>query len=63
MSGPVWRFEKCEGCICDECLRQIDAAYVQGIVKDGEFHRSRILCEDCYRANLDVISKQQTQDH
>jgi hypothetical protein len=32
------------------------------MITDGEFHRSRTLCEACYRANIDVMSRRQAQD-
>ncbi|NOZ78107.1 MAG: hypothetical protein GXP48_02780 [Acidobacteria bacterium] len=62
MSGPVWRYEKCESCLCDECLRQVDAAYVLGTINDAEFHRGRTLCEDCYRTNIELMTHRQRQD-
>jgi hypothetical protein len=57
MSGPVWRKEPCEGCICDECLRPVDVAYILGTVSDATFRPLRILCEDCYEANKALILK------
>lgn len=57
MTGPVWRREQGETRICDECLREVDRAYVEGTVTDNEFADRRVLCEDCYRAKIALIAR------
>ena len=57
MTGPVWRRERGEAKICDECLREVESAYVEGTVTDNEFADRRVLCEDCYRAKIAFIAR------
>jgi len=57
MSGPVWQFEQRGPYRCDECLQEIEAAFVEGVVRDAELHPRRILCEACYRENIHLVAR------
>jgi len=57
MSGPIWRYEKCNNCTCAGCLRKVDHAFREGEVEDAEFHQIRVFCEDCYRENAGQLQK------
>jgi hypothetical protein len=57
MTGPVWRRREGETTTCDECLREVDCAYVEGIVRDNDFEDRRVLCEECYRTKIALIAR------
>ena len=59
MSGPVWRVHDGETVACNECLKEVPQAYVEGEIAEGEYHPRRYLCPDCYPEQISVISKGQ----
>ena len=60
MSGPVWTRSPNQEVTCDKCLRQVETSYNEGVVIDGAFVPRRILCGECYDANIHLIGKAPT---